>query len=64
VFAVMLALAATNRFWLTARLGSSGEGTLRWLKRNSTIEFALGLAVIAIVGLLGALHPANHLTGS
>src|SRR5262245_12519186 len=64
VFAVMLALAATNRLWLTPRLGRSGEGALRWLTRNSTIEFALGLAVIAIVGLLGALHPANHLTGS
>lgn len=30
-------------------------------QRNSTIEFALGLAIFAIVGLLGTLHPAVHL---
>jgi copper resistance protein D len=64
VFAVMLALAATNRLWLTPRLGLAGEGALRWLARNGAIEFALGLAVIAIVGMLGTLHPAIHPTGS
>lgn len=64
VFAVMLTLAATNRLWLTPRLGASRGGALRWLTRNSTIEFALGLAVIVIVGMLGTLHPASHLTGS
>jgi putative copper resistance protein D len=64
VFAVMLAFAATNRLWLTPRLGSSRAGALHLLTRNSAIEFALGLAVIAIVGMLGTLHPASHLTGS
>jgi copper resistance protein D len=64
VFAVMLALAATNRLWLTPRLGLAGDGALRWLARNSAIEFALGLAVLAIVGMLGTLHPAIHLTVS
>lgn len=62
-FATMLALAATNRFWLTPRLGFSSDGALRWLTRSSAIEFALGLAVVTIVGMLGTLHPAIHLTG-
>jgi len=62
-FVAMLALAATNRFWLTPRLDLSSDGALRWLTRNSAIEFALGLAVVAIVGMLGTLHPAIHLTG-
>jgi putative copper resistance protein D len=34
---------------------------LRQLARNSTIEVALGLAIFAVVGLLGTLHPAAHL---
>jgi putative copper resistance protein D len=63
VFALMLTLAMTNRFWLTPRLGLSGTGALRWLSCNSAIEFALGLAVFAIVGMLGTLHPALHLAG-
>lgn len=63
LFAVMLALAATNRFWLAPRLDFSGDSALRWLTRNSAIEFALGLAVVTIVGMLGTLHPAIHLTG-
>jgi putative copper resistance protein D len=66
VFAAMLVLAAVNRFRLTPRLAvSSGNAprleVLRQLERNSTIEIALGLAIFAIVGLLGTLHPAIHL---
>ena len=64
VFAAMLALAATNRFWLTPRLGLSDLRALRWLARNSAIELALGIAVLAIVGMLGTLHPAIHSTVS
>ena len=66
VFAVMLVFAAVNRFWLTPRLGlSMAKGpqldALRQLTRNSTIEIGLGLAIFAIVGMLGTLHPAIHL---
>lgn len=65
LFAVMLAIAATNRLWLTPRLalvpGSELHlNTLRQLVRNSIIEIAVGLAVFAIVGLLGTMHPAIH----
>jgi putative copper resistance protein D len=64
IFAFMLALAAVNRVWLTPRLALSSGNTgaaFRQLKRNSTIEIVLVLAIFAIVGLLGVLHPAIHL---
>jgi putative copper resistance protein D len=66
VFAIMLVLAATNRFWLTPRLVSWSENepqleALHQLARNSIAEIALGLTIFAIVGVLGTLHPAIHL---
>jgi copper resistance protein D len=66
LFAVMLAFAAVNRFWLTPRLAAASASTthrdaLRGLTLNSLIEIALGLAIFAIVGVLGTLHPAAHL---
>ena len=65
LFAVMLAFAAVNRFWLTPRLQSSGKSpgrcySLGQLTRNSKIEIVLGLAIYGIVGVLGTLHPAIH----
>lgn len=66
VFAVMLAFAAVNRFWLTPRLAVFPRNqpqlaALRRLTRNSAIEIALGWVIFAIVGMLGMLHPAIHL---
>ena len=66
VFAIMLAFAVVNRFWLTPRLAiSSGNelpfAALRGLTRNGVIEIALGFAIFAIVGMLGTMHPATHL---
>jgi putative copper resistance protein D len=63
VFAAMLVFAAVNRFALTPRLiVSSGNDreAVRRLMRNSTVEIGLGLAIFAIVGVLGTLHPAIH----
>jgi putative copper resistance protein D len=63
LFAAMLLIAGVNRFWLTPRLAlRSGiePRALRRLVRNSTIEIALGLAIFAIVGALGTMHPAIH----
>ena len=65
-FVVMIGFAAVNRLSLTPRLAdgakSGGEpGALAALKRNTRIEIALGLAIFAIVGVLGTLHPAIHL---
>ncbi|MBR0936732.1 copper homeostasis membrane protein CopD [Bradyrhizobium jicamae] len=61
MFAIMLVFAAINRVWLTPRLALSESGALRWLARNSAVELGLGLAILALVGLLGTLHPAIHL---
>ncbi|HEY0425433.1 MAG TPA: copper homeostasis membrane protein CopD [Rhodopila sp.] len=66
VFAVLLVLAAINRFWLTPRLAAPPENgariqALRQLTRNSIVEIAFGLAIFAIVGMLGTLHPAIHM---
>jgi len=64
-FAVMLAFAAANRFVLTPRLtlpsDDGRQDALRALTRNTVIEIALGLAIFAMVGVLGTLHPAAHL---
>lgn len=65
-FAVMTGFACVNRLWLTPRLapaagGKAGPDTIVKLARNTKIEFALGLAIFVIVGVLGTLHPAIHL---
>ena len=65
-FAIMVAFAAMNRFWLMPRLAlaeknNADPAALAALTRNSLIELALGLSIYAIVGMLGTLHPAIHL---
>jgi len=65
LFAVMLGVAAINREILRPRLlaaAASGQtaAPLRWLTLNSVAEIALGLAIFAVVGALGILHPAVH----
>jgi putative copper resistance protein D len=65
-FAIMVGFAMVNRLWLTPRLAltSNAEANphaLSALRRNTLIEIVLGLAIFAIVGLLGTLHPAIHL---
>lgn len=64
-FAVMVAFASVNRLWVTPRLTRAGENGARAdlvkiLARNTRIELALALAIFAIVGVLGTLHPAMH----
>jgi copper resistance protein D len=66
VFAIMLVFAAVNRLRLTPRLGlplgsEQEPAALRQLLLNSAIEFALGLVIFGIVGMLGTMHPAVHL---
>lgn len=58
LFAVMLCIAAVNRFHLTPRLPAAGP--LRALARNSWAETALGLCVLLIVGALGVMSPSGH----
>jgi putative copper resistance protein D len=66
LFGVMLGFAAFNRLHLMPRLHLQPSGEhqtelLRRIRRNSIIEIALGLAIIAIVGMLGTMHPAIHM---
>jgi putative copper resistance protein D len=61
VVVTMIAFACVNRLRLTPQLAAAAGGeTLQQLARNSGIEFALGLAVFAIVGALGLQHPMIH----
>jgi putative copper resistance protein D len=63
LFFLMLCFAAVNRLRLTPRLAGEPEYPHRsifHLARNSAIEFALGLAVLGIVGMLGTMPPASH----
>jgi putative copper resistance protein D len=61
-FAVMIAFATVNRFWLTPELAKPARANARRsLTRNAMAEIALVLLVFAIVGVLGTLHPAAHL---
>ncbi|HLG84182.1 MAG TPA: copper homeostasis membrane protein CopD [Bradyrhizobium sp.] len=65
-FVVMVGFAIVNRLALTPQLAAgtkSGDepNALARLERNTLIEIALGLAIFAMVGVLGTLHPAIHL---
>lgn len=62
VFAIMLAFAAINRFWLSPQLAlPASDAATRTLTRNAMAEIGLVLLVFIIVGVLGMLHPAAHL---
>ena len=58
LFAAMLAFAAANRFRLTPAL--PGGGARRSLARNTLIETALGVGILAVVATLGTLPPPRH----
>jgi copper resistance protein D len=65
LFAIMLLIAAANRFWLAPRLALPSDNepqrmVLRRLACNGMIEIALALMIFAIVGLLSTLLPAIH----
>ena len=61
LFAVMVVIAAVNRFALTPRLAAD-PGARRSLRRNAMAELALGIVVVGIVGALGTMVPAAHRT--
>jgi putative copper export protein len=50
--AIMLALAAVNRFKLMPRAND------RAIARNAAFELGLGLIVVMLAGALGQLQPA------
>lgn len=59
LFAIMLGLAASNRFALVPRLGGPDHpAAIRRLRRHVVLEQLFGLLVVAAVALLGTLDPA------
>jgi putative copper resistance protein D len=58
LFMAMVAIASVNRFRLTPRLPDNDS--LRRLAGNVLAEIGLGLAILAIVSVLGTLPPALH----
>jgi putative copper resistance protein D len=59
LFLAMGLIALANRVWITPALAREGDSRL-WLgrlRRHANVELGLGLAVLAVVGLLGALSP-------
>jgi copper resistance protein D len=56
LFAVMLTIAATNRFWLTPRLAASRSSNA--LSFSLGTELLLGMVVVLLVALLGMLDPS------
>ncbi len=59
LFVAMVALAGINRLRLTLALPKTDA--VHRLDRNTRVELALGLAIIAIVSILGVLSPAVHM---
>lgn len=62
LFALMIGLAASNRFVLTPALGRSAgsfalDATLGRLRRSLVLETALGAALLAAVAVMGTLAP-------
>jgi putative copper resistance protein D len=64
LFACMVAFATVNRLRLTPQLADRDAeprgAAMRQLARNASVEFALGLAIFGVVGMLGTLPPALH----
>jgi putative copper resistance protein D len=62
--ALMLALAAVNRWWLTPRVAMRDVRSVGALAGSAVLETLAGLCVVAIVGVLGitvpAMHPMHH----
>jgi len=59
LFLCMGVLALSNRVWITPALVRGGDQQ-RWLVRlrvQVAVELAIGLAVLAVVGALGAMQP-------
>jgi len=62
LLAVLLGIAARNRFRLTPALaGAAPERTKQVLVRSIALETSAGLLVVLVAGLLGSLAPAMHL---
>ena len=62
LFAVMLALAVANRWYLSRRLAEGDASAAPLIRRNANAEILVGLVIVVIVGVLGVTPPAIHET--
>lgn len=61
LFLGTLIVASFNLLRLGPRVaGAAGGAAGQWLRRNALVEASLGLAVLAIVGVIGTLPPGLH----
>ena len=58
LFAIIVGIAAVNRFHLLPRLMTGG--VIRSLERNAIAEAGLGLCVLAVVATIGTMPPSVH----
>jgi putative copper export protein len=58
VFALMVSLAAANRYRFTPRMSERGGMLSLW--RNTMIETGLGALALGAVGILGTIPPGSH----
>jgi putative copper resistance protein D len=58
LFLAMVAVALVNRWRLVPRLGDQPAATVTALSRAILVEQGLGLAILAVVSLLGTWAPA------
>lgn len=58
LLAAMLALAAANRWRLTPALDRGEPGAKAALRRSLALELSCGIAILAVVAVLGTLDPA------
>ncbi len=61
LFAAMIGVAAVNRWQLTPLLEGGFAHAQARLQRNTLVETGLGLAIIAIVAVLGTMAPAYYM---
>ncbi len=57
LFVAMLALAAYNSFWLTAKLDRAEAGAARKLGRCIAIEFGIGIVILILAASLATAPP-------
>lgn len=57
LFGLMVVLAAANRFRLAPLMAADAARAALHLRKSLSVEFALGLTILAVVALMGTLPP-------
>ena len=60
LFAVLIVLAALNRFLLTPRIAAGSRKSLRLLRASIAVEALIGVAIVLTASRLAGLYPGAH----